>query len=153
LRRIRGESTHEFDPRRTALLEVRPDELPPLPGGALAPESTAKVVSYEPNRLAIETSAPTPTVLVVSEIFYPGWAATIDGQPARISLADFLLRGVALPVGQHRVEMRYVAPAARIGAIISVLTLALLAGLAFYTRRGRKELNLEATGKQTKQAA
>jgi hypothetical protein len=141
LRRIRGESPHEFDPRRTALLEVRPDELPPLPGGALAPESTAKVVSYQANHLAIETSAPTPTVLIVSELFYPGWAATVDGQPARISLADFLLRGVALPAGQHRVEMRYVAPAARIGALISVLTLGLLVGLAVFARRRRKELN------------
>ena len=137
LRRIRGEGPHEFDPRRTALLEVRPDELPPLPGGALAPESTAKVVSYAANHLAIETSAPTPTVLMVSEIFYPGWAATVDGQPARISLADFLLRGVALPAGQHRVEMHYVAPAARIGALVSAFTLLLLGALALYARRSR----------------
>src|SRR5205823_10849646 len=39
---IRGESAHEFEPRRTALLEVRPEELPRLPGGALAPGSTAR---------------------------------------------------------------------------------------------------------------
>jgi uncharacterized membrane protein len=43
--------------------------------------------------------------------------------------------------------MRYVAPAARIGALISVLTLGLLVGLAVFARRRRKELNLEATGK------
>jgi hypothetical protein len=135
--RIRGEVPRAFDPRRTALLEVRPDALPPLPGGALAPGSTARVVNYEPNRLAIETDAPTPTVLIVSEIIYPGWEATVDGRPAQIGVADYLLRSVALPAGRHRVEMRYVAPGARAGACLSALTLGLLAGLAIYARRTR----------------
>ncbi len=137
LARIRGESAHMFDPRRTALLEVGSEELPPLPGGDIAAESVARISSYEPNWLAVETSAPTPTVLVVSEIFYPGWKATVDEQPARILLTDYLLRGVALPAGAHRVEMRYTAPAARNGAIISALTLLLLGALFVYERRAR----------------
>ncbi len=138
LRRIRGEGAHEFDPRRTALLEVRPEELPQLAGAAATWERmSARVVAYEPNRLLLETDALAPTVLVVSEIFYPGWAATIDGRPAPILLTDYLLRGVALPAGQHKVEMRYSPPAARNGALISVLTLGLIAGLAVYTRRKR----------------
>ncbi len=139
LHRIRGESAHAFDPKRTALLEVKPNELPALPGGALAPESVARITSYEPNRLLIETSAPTATVLVVSEIFYPGWVATVDGQTTSILLTDYLLRGVALPAGQHKIEMRYTAPAARNGAFISAFTLLLLCGLFVYTRR--QELN------------
>jgi hypothetical protein len=138
LSRIRGENAQAFDPRRTALLEVRPEELPQLPGGLVAPESSARVAAYEPNRLVIETSAPTATVLVVSEIFYPGWEATVDGQRAQIHLADYLLRGIALPSGQHRVEMRYTAPAARNGAVISALTLCLLAGLVDYARRQQR---------------
>jgi hypothetical protein len=136
LRRIRGEGT--FDPRRTALLEMRADELPALPGGT-TDGATARVVAYEPNRLVIETDAATSTVLVVSEIFYPGWEATVDAQPTRISLADYLLRGVALPAGRHRVEMHYTAPAARGGAIISACTLLLLTALFFYTRRASPE--------------
>lgn len=137
LRRIRGESAEEFDPRRTALLEVKPGELPPLPGGALTADSGARVTSYAPNQLTIETNAPTATVLVVSEIFYPGWEVTIDGQPGRIDVANYLLRAVTLPAGPHTVEMHYAAPAARNGAIISALTLCLLAGLAIYTLRTR----------------
>jgi len=135
LARIRGDSQAEFDPARTVLLEVRPDELPHLPGGTVAPESTAQIKSYEPTRLLIETDAPTATVLVVSEIFYPGWTATVDGQPAQMSVADYLLRGVALPAGRHTVEMRYTAPAARTGAIISGCTLLLLCALFIYGRR------------------
>jgi Bacterial membrane protein YfhO len=135
LRRIRGESAEEFDPRRTALLEVDSKELPHLPGGEIAPGSVARITNYEPNGLRIETQAPTATVLMVSEIFYPGWEATVDGQRAPIQLADFLLRGVVLPAGQHTIEMRYVAPAARNGAIISALTLAILGALLLIARR------------------
>ncbi len=137
LSRIRGESAPEFDPRRTALLEVHTQELPALPGGALAPGSTARVVAYEPNRLVIDTNSPTATVLIVSEMFYPGWEATVDGRRTQINVADFLLRGVALAAGQHQVEMRYTAPAAHTGAIISCCTLLLLCMLFIYGRKDK----------------
>jgi hypothetical protein len=135
LHRIRGESPQAFDPRRTALLEVPPDELPSLPGGAVSTDSSARIVSYEPARLVIETSAPTATVLVLSEMFHPGWEATVDGRAKRILLTDYLLRGVALEPGQHRVEMTYTAPAARMGALVSAGTLLFLGGLFVYARR------------------
>ena len=137
LQRIRGESKQEFDPRRTVLLEVTPDELPALPGGELSPQSTTRMLSYEPNHLLIETDAPTATVLVLSEIIYPGWEATVDGHQVRINVADFLLRAVALPAGKHRIELRYTASAARNGAIISAFTLLLLGALFVYERRTR----------------
>ena len=137
LRRISGESGPDFDPRRTALLEVAPTEMPALPGGELASESEARVSIYEPNRLVIETRAAQPAVLVVSEMFYPGWEATIDDRPARIHLTNFLLRGVYVPAGEHRVEMRYRAPAARNGAIISACTLVGLCLLVAFDRRAK----------------
>ena len=137
LQRIRGEGATDFDPKRTALLEVPRADLPPLPGGSPAANSSARVIQDEPTRLLIETSAPTASMLVVSEIFYPGWVASIDGQPARIFLTDYLLRGVALPAGQHRIEMRYTAPAARRGAIISAVTLLMIISLSIYAWRTR----------------
>ncbi|HYG11914.1 MAG TPA: hypothetical protein VD835_18345 [Pyrinomonadaceae bacterium] len=138
LRRISGESQHAFDPRRTALLEVAQAELPALPGGELAAGSTAQVTVYEPNRLVIDTRATTATVLVVSEMFYPGWEATIDDAPARIHLTNFLLRGVYVPAGEHRIEMRYRAPAARNGAIISAFTFLGLGLLLIADRRAKR---------------
>lgn len=140
LKRIRGESEEQFDPARTALLEVAPENLPSLPGGPISQNASAKIVSYEPNHLSIETNADTASLLVLSEISYPGWEATVDGRPSQILTTDYLLRGVVLPAGAHRVEMRYLAPAARNGAIISALTLLLLCGLAVYVRRERREL-------------
>jgi hypothetical protein len=147
LRRIRGTSAHTFEPRRTALVETAPTELPHLPGGELAPGSAVRVVAYEPNRMLIETAAPTDTLLVVSEIFYPGWVATVDQRPAQILLTDYLLRGVALTAGQHRVELRYTAPAARNGALISALSLLTLLGLALYSFRRRGDVT-NRTGRE-----
>jgi hypothetical protein len=147
LRRIRGEGEKEFDPRRTALLEVSAEELPRLPAVMTRGAATgaARVAEYEPNRIVVETDASTPTVLVLSEIFYPGWEATVDGARARIDLADYLLRGVAVPAGRHRVEMRYRAPAARGGALVSALTVALLIGLSIWSRRASR-IGREAVG-------
>lgn len=134
-RRIRGLSQHSFDPRRTALIEIEPHKLPRLTGAALAPGSFARLTRYEPNGLVIETNADQPTILIVSEMHYPGWVALVDGVKTAIHTTDFLLRGVALSPGAHRVEMRYRAPAARNGALISLLSLLWLGGLAVYTKR------------------
>jgi hypothetical protein len=140
LRRIRGEGGKDFDPRRTALVEDAPAELPRLPGGAPPDDNAARVAEYEPTRLVVETDAAVPTLLVVSELFYPGWEATVDGERTRIRLTDYLLRGVAIPAGHHRVEMRYRATAARNGALISAFTLLLIAGLFVYElRRGKTQ--------------
>jgi hypothetical protein len=137
LHRIRGED-QPFDPRKTVLLEVKPNELPRLPGGPVSPGAAARLTAYEPNRLQIETECSTPAVLVVSEISYPGWEATIDGQRAAIHTANYLLRAVALPAGSHQVEMRYTAPAARNGALLSGLTIVLMISVGVYARLGRK---------------
>jgi hypothetical protein len=139
LRRIRGERASAFDPGRTALLEIPPQEMPTLPGGPISSEATTRFILYEANALEIETVADTPSVLVVSEMIYPGWIATVDGTKATLYTTDFLLRGVAVPAGRHRVEMRYTAPAAQSGALISLSTLLVLIGLGIYSgRAGRR---------------
>jgi hypothetical protein len=154
LRRIRGEQSEDapFDPERTALVEDAPAELPRLAGGALAPDSFARVVAYEPGRLVVETNADRDALLVVSEMFYPGWEARVDGRAERIRLTDYLLRGVAVPAGRHRVEMRYTAPAARHGAIISALALLMLACLCVYILRARVRDARERVDEASKRA-
>jgi SAM-dependent methyltransferase len=131
---IRGQGDRPFDPRRTALLELAPDKMPALSGRPLSEDSYARIVSYEPNRLVIETKTDQPAVLVVSEMHYPGWVATIDGEKTSIHTTNFLLRGIVAPAGLHRVEMQYVAPGARNGAIVSLFTLLLIGALAVYAK-------------------
>jgi hypothetical protein len=135
LRRIRGEGGFPFDPREIALIEPISEAKISFPQNRFEREAEARIVDYQANRLIIETSADKRAALVVSEINYPGWEATIDGSPAPIFNTDYLLRGVIVPEGAHRVEMRYAAPEARRGAIISALTLLTLAGMAFFRQR------------------
>jgi hypothetical protein len=134
LRRIRGQGDRQFDPRKTVLLEVKAESLPRLSGGPIAAGSSARIAAYESNGLVLETESATDAVLVVSELNYPGWVATIDGQSAPIHTANFLLRAVILPAGKHQVEMRYTAPAARNGAMISGFSLLLMFALGLRVR-------------------
>lgn len=70
--------------------------------------STVKLVSYAPNHLIYETSSLKDGVVVFSEIYYqPGWQATIDGQPADIARANYILRAMNVPAGTHTIEMRF----------------------------------------------
>lgn len=138
LRAIRGENAQPFNPREVALLEIGDESKPDLPQTTFAQHPEAKIVHYEPNRLTIETKADNRGILVVSEMNYPGWEATIDDQPVTIFQTNYLLRGIMLPAGSHRVEMRYTAPGARLGAIISALALLAIGGLALQTVRQRK---------------
>lgn len=69
--------------------------------------STIRLTGYEPNQLVYETSSPKDGVVVFSEIYYPGWTATIDGKPADIARADYILRAMNVPAGKHTIEMRF----------------------------------------------
>jgi hypothetical protein len=77
-------------------------------------------------------------LLVVSETFYPGWKAYVDGQPQPIYEVFGALRGVVLESGSHRVEMRYRPQIVAIGAALSFPAIALGLFLTFYTRHERQ---------------
>jgi uncharacterized membrane protein YfhO len=64
-----------------------------------------------------------PGLLVLSEVFYPGWRCEVDGIPARIYRADGILRGIWIGRGLHRITMRYSPNSVRWGAFLSVFTL------------------------------
>ncbi len=67
-----------------------------------------------------------PVMLVLSEVFYPGWEAALDGRPAALLRVNYVLRGVPLPAGEHRVRLRFRPASVRRGAIISALGVLLL---------------------------
>jgi hypothetical protein len=135
LKTITGESDGDFDPRRTALIETGGESsqlLSQLSGGQVSPDAVARISSYEPSRLSIDTAAEHPSFLVVSEIQYPGWTAQVDGVETPIYQTNYLLRGVALPAGKHTVVMQYTAPAFRKGVYVSGFTLVVVAAIAVY---------------------
>jgi hypothetical protein len=114
----------------------------PAPGGTSPGSST--VLSYTPGSITVETEAQRPALLVVAETYYPGWHATVDGQPAAILRANYLSQGVVVPEGKHTVELRYEPDSLRTGAVLSAASLAGLAGLVLWWRRGHREERLPA---------
>lgn len=70
--------------------------------------SSIRLTSYTPNRLTYETNNAQDGIAVFSEIYYPDdWHVTIDGQPAELARADYILRTMYVPAGQHTIEMRF----------------------------------------------
>jgi Bacterial membrane protein YfhO len=119
----------DFDARRVAVTERR---LPGLPTGTSSSSEpgTARVATYGDERAEVAVRARTSSLLVLTDVYFPGWKATVDGRSADIERVDYLLRGVALPPGRHRVEFRYEPSSWRAGWILSLLGLAAALGLA-----------------------
>ena len=126
-----------FDPRRTAILERPLGGFSPRP---LAPGAagSARITTLEPERVVVETDASRRALLVLADVHYPGWKATVDGRETPIHRVDYLLRGVPLWAGRHTVEFRYEPDSWRIGWIVSLVALvALLAVLIAALMRRR----------------
>jgi hypothetical protein len=118
-------STDEFDLRQAAVV-AEPLDVPlsRTPGG-----STAQVTAFAPNQITVEVDAADEGLLILSEVYYPGWRARVDNMPARLIRADAVLRGIPVPEGHHTVHVRYASPAARLGLAISGLALVLVVGI------------------------
>jgi hypothetical protein len=99
------------------------------------PRGTARVTEYAANAFEIEVRSHRDAFLVVSEVFYPGWRATLDGDPVPILRANYTLRAVYVPAGEHIVSMRYRPGSVFVGAAITGLA-ALLCALGLSVRRG-----------------
>src|SRR5262249_19063484 len=89
LKLIRDEGDQAFDPRRLALIEQAPPFKQAMPDGSFSQPPEVRVVNAEANRLVIETKADATAALVVSESYYPGWEATVDGEQAMIYPTDY----------------------------------------------------------------
>jgi len=89
----------------------------------------ATITDYRLNRVTIEVDTPAPAIVRLADLWYPDWVASVDGQRAPILKADYLLRAVAVPAGKHRVEFRFESKAVRTGLTLSIVGLAIAAGL------------------------
>jgi hypothetical protein len=87
---------------------------------------------YQGDRFELRVKAKGRGLLVLSETFYPGWKATVNGQPAPIHKVDGLLRGVIVPRGDSRVVLRYAPLSVLIGAILTLTGFLGTLGFAMY---------------------
>lgn len=118
----------EFDLRR----EIVVAGAEPVPARELA--TRIEVARWLPDRIELAVRTDADGFLVLTESFDPGWRARVDGRPSPLLRANLAFRAVAVPKGEHRVEMRYRPPGLVLGASLSAAAVVLLA-LA-WRRRG-----------------
>jgi hypothetical protein len=93
------------------------------PGGS----GRATISSYSDNGVHIHTSASGGAWLVLSDTYYPGWVASVDGQPTDVLRGDVLFRVVPVPAGEHEVEFRFEPTSVKFGLLVSLGALLALA--------------------------
>ena len=132
-------------PTETAVVDARfKDVLKGISEAHKDSLSSIRLTSYEPNRLVYETENAGDGIAVFSEIYYPnGWQVTIDGKPAGLGRADYVLRALYIPAGKHTVEMRFDPKSLHVTEGIAYGALALLvigvAAVALIARKKAQE--------------
>jgi len=106
---------------------------------AAAAGPTVELLLYEPEHIVAAVSAPSEGWLVLSDAWYPGWEAIVDGAKASVERADVLFRAVAVPEGRHQLEWVYRPGSFRLGLILSLGALAFSTMLAAWAGLGRKQ--------------
>lgn len=110
----------DFDFRNVLILEE------PSPISAQFGEGSAEILSYKPQEVIIKTKSDQPKLLFLSDNYYPGWKAEVDGDETKIWRANYTFRAVPLTRGEHTVRFYYESQIFKIGLLVSVVSLGAL---------------------------
>jgi hypothetical protein len=132
-----------FDPRVEAVVEEKEptDYLSGFPGLVPAFNDSVSVERPGPNSVRVQTSSPLAGLLILTDTYYPGWQARLDGRAVPIIRANHLFRGVEIPAGRHRLEFDYRPLSFWAGAFLFLTCLLVMILLAVARRRGNASLN------------
>ncbi len=130
----------EFDPSSEVLLESAPANAPAH--SLEARKSEVKITSYLPEKVTIEADMKAAGFVVLSDVYYPGWRAFIDGAETPVYPAYHALRTVIVPAGRHELIFRFIPASLRIGAAVSLASLILLTGVLCHQRYQDTKLRL-----------
>lgn len=126
-----------FDPAQTALIEQEP----PAEWQPSQVETTAAVtvIDYQPTSMTVQTDSPAPFFLVLTDNYDVGWRVYVGGAEQPLYRTDYILRGLFVPAGRHRVDFVYDPLSFKVGVAVSLFSLLLVAGLPvgrrFYPNR------------------
>ncbi len=109
----------DFDPSKTVVIQET--TLPATRDELQITNYELRFTDYTPEHIEMEVKADGDGYLVLTDAWYPGWAATVDGKPVDIVRANVYFRAVPIEAGEHRVEFRYEPQALRVGAFISAV--------------------------------
>ena len=130
----------EFDPQQVGV--VIGDEVPEPPSSG---RGSASILTYQPESVSLHVTTDAAGLLVLTDAFYPGWEATVDGDPAPLRQVDGLFRGVFVPAGEHEVVFSFRPDSFRWGAWLSWLGIGIIIGIAVWSL-GKPPQTAEAGG-------
>lgn len=117
---------NNFDLSKTILLEERPIG---LEAGEDSKLNDIRLISYLPNEINVNVNTDSSKLLFLSDTYYPGWKAYVDGKETKIYRADYAFRAAVVPAGRHIVKFLYDPLSFKLGYITSLLSAGLLAVL------------------------
>jgi uncharacterized membrane protein YfhO len=127
LERIKNAS---FDPERSVVLSEVPAWQTPPPETDTDPfNSKVEMTDFQINDLSLRVTTSSDAVLVLSQMWFPGWNATVDGQDVPVLRADAALTGILLRAGSHDVHFKFRPLSFTIGAAITILSLLVVIAL------------------------
>jgi hypothetical protein len=125
-------STPEFAPTRVATVAPGPNAR--ALDGSPAENEGVRILERAPERWLLATETSAERLLVLTQAFFPGWQATVDGVPTPLVRADYLFQGLYVPAGAHRVELTYQPRSLLVGGAISAAALAAAVFLLLLSR-------------------
>jgi hypothetical protein len=134
----------DFDPEQEVLLVSPPPENQfPLSQKNPRPRTNdvVSITKYRPNRIELRAESENNSYLVLSELYYPGWHAYVDGKEVPILLVDYILRAIPLTPGKHEISFLYRPLSFILGAIITLLFALLLGCVYFLKYLGRMNIH------------
>jgi len=122
----------KIDLRKTLVLEQEPSLA--ISQARVVKKQKVKISSYTPNRIDIEVQTDRPGLLFLSDNYYPGWQAFVDGRGVKIYRADYSFRAIAVPAGSHTASFLYRPHSFKLGMRVGFASLTILIGLALVLR-------------------
>ncbi len=110
-------------------VETNAPEMSDAPAGSTEP---VQILHFEADNVRMRAELAAPGMVVISEVYAPGWNAYVDGKRTPVYLANGVLRAVSVPEGAHTIELRYEPVSLRLGLGLSIASLFAMGGLAGY---------------------
>jgi len=114
--------TGEIEPARVVTLDTEPS---PLPRPAVSPERPVAYVTDGMDEVVLTAAPSAPAILVLADMWQPGWSVEVNGVAADVLRVDHVLRGVALEAGEHRIRWVYRDPALRRSLVLTLVGVAM----------------------------
>lgn len=151
----------DFNPATTVVIDERYKGMVPAASFAVDSGGSVNLTQYSPNALAYESNATAEGFVVFSEVYYntgKGWQAYLDGKPVEHLRCNYVLRGMLVPAGKHKIEFKFEPKSIKTGSAISyagsfLLFLVVIGALGFEGYKKSKEIQAETLASPSEKSA